>query len=270
MDKKSQWMRPDQIKTFRTNDPKKMLGKYLVKNAVKKWVEDFVDEDTGEIVSIERSEIMVLAGYIGQEKLQEIMFAIQSGDIEDVEICNEDVGDITLYVPYFLNNYLVTMHHGMGEDDTYAVQAQTIQKAIEIASAFGQMYRGFRGIITPTKVVPLNARIVPDNHQCIPEEERTKEYERKDYFKVSTRTEYVEDMKLMKFDRDYIIASKEVGQAKERIARLLDIQKAESVKRGERIGLNATTIIRKAMPFEVDCVVPKDFSELYRAEPTRI
>jgi len=38
---------------------KKVLGRKLAARVLKSWVEDFVDEDTGEVVSIERNEVVI-------------------------------------------------------------------------------------------------------------------------------------------------------------------------------------------------------------------
>jgi len=38
---------------------KKVLGRRLVARVLRTWVEDFVDEDTGEVVSIERNEVII-------------------------------------------------------------------------------------------------------------------------------------------------------------------------------------------------------------------
>lgn len=38
---------------------KKMIGRKLAARVLKSWVEDFVDEDTGEVVSIERNEVIL-------------------------------------------------------------------------------------------------------------------------------------------------------------------------------------------------------------------
>jgi len=38
---------------------KKVLGRRLVARVLRTWVEDFVDEDTGEVVSIERNEVVI-------------------------------------------------------------------------------------------------------------------------------------------------------------------------------------------------------------------
>jgi DNA-directed RNA polymerase subunit beta len=37
----------------------KFLGKKLAARVLRTWVEDFVDEDTGEVVSIERNEVVM-------------------------------------------------------------------------------------------------------------------------------------------------------------------------------------------------------------------
>jgi len=41
------------------NDLKKAVGRKLAGRVVKTWIEDFVDEDTGEVVSLERNEIII-------------------------------------------------------------------------------------------------------------------------------------------------------------------------------------------------------------------
>lgn len=48
----------DEIKVSKTG-LKKIVGRKLAARVLKTWVEDFVDEDTGEVVSIERNEIVV-------------------------------------------------------------------------------------------------------------------------------------------------------------------------------------------------------------------
>ena len=273
MEEKKQWKRPQDVVTFRTSDPKEMLGKYLPKHVLKTWTEDFLDEATGETVSIERNEVVVNRGYISQEKLQEIQFAIQAGDIQDVEVSEEDVRDMQLYMPAYYNNYMVEIPiftAGTITKNHFVVRAQTIPQAIQIAAEFGQMYRGFDGHIRATRCVTLDASIVPDDHQCIPEADRKPADERKDYFKVQVRREWAEDMKLKKSDIYYIIAANDVGQAKERIALLLDIMKAEQEKeQGFRVEEDdSRTTIRKAIPFDVDCIVPKEFSDLFYEKPT--
>ena len=274
MNENKEWKRPQDVVTFRTSDPKEMLGKYLPKPVLKTWTEDFLDEDTGETVSIERNEVIMQAGgEITQDKLQQLLFAIQAGDIKDVEVCDEDVQPMSVQTANYLIPYSLELERwGMTiVKDHYVCYAQDINQAIRIATEFGQMYRGFSGDVKVNRVVRMDARLVPDNHQCIPEDDRKPADERKDYFKVQVRREYIENMKLKHYDTYYIVHAKDVGEAKERIALLLEIMKAEDEQKNGKQpeDPDSRTTIRKALPFEVDCIVPRVFSELYFEEIKR-
>ncbi len=48
----------DEVKVSKTG-LKKVLGRRLAARVLKSWIEDFVDEDTGEVVSIERNEVLI-------------------------------------------------------------------------------------------------------------------------------------------------------------------------------------------------------------------
>ncbi len=48
----------DELKVSKTG-LKKVVGRKLAARVLKSWVEDFVDEDTGEVVSIERNEVVI-------------------------------------------------------------------------------------------------------------------------------------------------------------------------------------------------------------------
>ncbi len=48
----------DEVKVNKTN-LKKVIGRKLAARVLKTWIEDFVDEDTGEVVSIERNEVLI-------------------------------------------------------------------------------------------------------------------------------------------------------------------------------------------------------------------
>lgn len=81
--------RKDEIRFF-TNKPEEMLGKYLAKRLLRTWQEDFVDNDTGEVVSIDRNEIIADRGQlITGDLLAVIRFHLQSGDISEVEVSNQ-------------------------------------------------------------------------------------------------------------------------------------------------------------------------------------
>ena len=48
----------DEVKVSKSG-LKKFIGRKLAARVLKSWVEDFVDEDTGEVVSIERNEVII-------------------------------------------------------------------------------------------------------------------------------------------------------------------------------------------------------------------
>src|SRR5574338_680184 len=72
---------------------KKTLGKYvgrrLAARVLRSWVEDFVDEDTGEVVSIERNEIVLERDTILDD---EAIDMVSEMDVESIFIQKEDVG----------------------------------------------------------------------------------------------------------------------------------------------------------------------------------
>lgn len=74
-----------------TDDPQRMLGKWVARRALKTWTEDFIDEDTGEKVSVERNEILLERGtYISQDVLCSINFMMQEGSLKEVEVSNQN------------------------------------------------------------------------------------------------------------------------------------------------------------------------------------
>ncbi|WP_340111066.1 DNA-directed RNA polymerase subunit beta [Maribellus mangrovi] len=63
----------DEVKVSKTG-LKKVIGRRLAARVLKSWVEDFVDEDTGEVVSIERNEVIIdRETDIEEEHIEEIL-----------------------------------------------------------------------------------------------------------------------------------------------------------------------------------------------------
>lgn len=73
-----------------TSDIRQMKGKYLVYDLKRSWKEDFVDEGSGEVVSIERKELIYERGTLLQaEELSRIQFFMSEGSISEVEVSNQ-------------------------------------------------------------------------------------------------------------------------------------------------------------------------------------
>ncbi|MBP6429195.1 MAG: DNA-directed RNA polymerase subunit beta [Bacteroidales bacterium] len=76
----------EEFKVTKTN-LKKVVGRKLAARVVRAWIEDFVDEDTGEVVSIERTEVIIdRETELTEENVDEIL---QSG-VQTVLLHTED------------------------------------------------------------------------------------------------------------------------------------------------------------------------------------
>jgi DNA-directed RNA polymerase subunit beta len=67
----------------------KFIGKRLAARVLRTWVEDFVDEDTGEVVSIERNEVVLERDTVLDD---EAIDMISEMDVKSVFVQKEDVG----------------------------------------------------------------------------------------------------------------------------------------------------------------------------------
>jgi DNA-directed RNA polymerase subunit beta len=76
---------------------KKVIGRKLAARVLKTWIEDFVDEDTGEVVSIERNEIIIdRETIIEKEHIDEI---VESGS-KTIILHKEDVNSADFAIIY--------------------------------------------------------------------------------------------------------------------------------------------------------------------------
>lgn len=72
-----------------TSDLSQMKGKYLAENLYQRWTEDFIDESTQEVVTLDRHALLFEKGkYIDHDLLTQINFYLQTQDISEVKVCN--------------------------------------------------------------------------------------------------------------------------------------------------------------------------------------
>ena len=86
----------EEVKVTR-NNLKKVLGKQLAARVVETWTEDFVDEDTGEVVSMERTDVVIERDV---ELTEEHIEKILELDIKSILIKTEDKDGIDYSVIY--------------------------------------------------------------------------------------------------------------------------------------------------------------------------
>ena len=139
--------RKDEIRVT-TRDLKQMLNKYLVHNLFRKWTENFMDQDTGEVVSLDRNELILEAGtYLGKEECSTINFYMQEGSITEVEVSNQKrmafENDRDALVPYISQVML-------DKKKKFLLKAQNIDQAREIVKDYTEL--NFKG---PSRITLL-------------------------------------------------------------------------------------------------------------------
>src|SRR5690606_24886168 len=70
------------------NTLKKTVGRKLAARVLKTWTEDFVDEDTGEVVSIDRNEVLLERDHVIQP--EDVDVILESG-VKSVILHREDI-----------------------------------------------------------------------------------------------------------------------------------------------------------------------------------
>ncbi|MEZ4938265.1 MAG: DNA-directed RNA polymerase subunit beta [Crocinitomicaceae bacterium] len=86
----------DEVKVSKTG-MKKLLGRKLAARVLKSWVEDFVDEDTGEVVSIERNEVLLDRETVLEEEHMDLI--LDSGT-KTIILHKEDVNSADYAIIY--------------------------------------------------------------------------------------------------------------------------------------------------------------------------
>ena len=80
----------EEIKVTKTN-LKNSVGRKLAARVLNSWVEDFVDEDTGEVVSIERNTVVVDRG---SEITEDVIDAIMESGVKTILLEKENVNTV--------------------------------------------------------------------------------------------------------------------------------------------------------------------------------
>lgn len=127
--------RKDEI-IITTTDPQEMLGNYLVSPVFRKWFEPFIDEDTGEIIEVERHEMVLERGtYLDPEKIAVISFHMQTDDLTEVTVSNQKrVGKFA--TGFGVHPWCVTIL--LHKKHKYLCLARNIWQAIEIVEDYAE------------------------------------------------------------------------------------------------------------------------------------
>lgn len=86
----------DEVKATKAN-LKKLIGRRLAARVLKSWIEDFVDEDTGEVVSIERNEVLLDRETVLED--EHIDLIVDSG-VKNIILHKEDINTADYSIIY--------------------------------------------------------------------------------------------------------------------------------------------------------------------------
>lgn len=126
-----------------TSNLEEMKGKYIAKRLLRTWKEDFTDEDTGEVVSIDRNEVLFDKGaFLSPDNLSQINFWLQSNDIKEVTVSNQK-RESTLIFGSASVWQVTAVLNGKTKSNLY-LYANSVEMAMQISSDFlEQQYTGF-------------------------------------------------------------------------------------------------------------------------------
>lgn len=267
--------RKDEVR-FTTSNPKEMFGKFLSKRVLKTWKEDFVDESSGEVVTIERNEVLFEKGkYIDNDLLTQINFCIQCGEVQNVEVSNQrrlaTLNKRSSLWPFKINATIG------GKNYALILQAQNITKAIEVATDYIELNytSGFdiAGVKALKSFIILNDRFKKKiTDSATPEEiaeswgneEESNDGEEKredtKYYKIEAEVKISSDEneEPEAYPYDFLVKTKDVDTAKIVITSWINNKFKEK-------GEDRTTEISilSATPFPCNSIIDKEFCIAY-------
>jgi hypothetical protein len=140
----------EKIKT--TSNPLEMLDNFLAEDLLRGWAEDFVDKTSGEVVPVERHELIAEKGtFIDADQLAKINFHIQAGDISCVRISSQQrKGKIYKCEHNRLYSSIVDVD---GKSKKFLFYANSVKSGFEVLSDFLELnYEGHCDINRITEI----------------------------------------------------------------------------------------------------------------------
>lgn len=262
-----------------TSDPREMLNKYIVKRVLKTWKEDFVDDDSGEVVTIERNEVLFDRGiFIDQEVLARIKFDMSAGDITEIEVSNQKRIAHQLESTY-LHPFIAqaVIYDKKVKFLFHATKVETalllLKDYIELNYSNGfyiSMIKEFDSCIILTDTLKKAKADIPfDEWDSInPDEIADEDSEDKKFYQIECRINYDDDYSTTQL---FVVHSFNVDRCMMLINRYIkdqqDIREREALERGDEFERKEFhTMIEVVKTISVGCFIPKEFSEAYKEE----
>lgn len=270
---------------FTTSELKRCLNKYIAKPVYRKWNEEFADKATGEVISIERQELLYKAGTpITRELASEIQFFMNAGDIKEIEVSNQK-RLANEYKSEYLFPFKVTASIGLNGTRHFVLQAQSVEKAIEIARDYIELnfsdYFGFSEVKVLNNMTIIEAQYrrkigdvsdFDDKDGTTDQQEDKKAVEEEsaeNYYKVEIEVTTKGDMDDESGERRYItrverfmLRTKDADTASA-IAAAFCKKRHEEQDKEDDIPRFKELSVKSSQPFPCNCIIERDFCMEY-------
>ena len=249
-------------KVDRVSNPKKMLNKWLAENVHKELPENFIDEDTGEVITIDRKEILFEKGrLIDNDVLAEINFFLQSGDLSSILVSNQRRVGFE-QVNTHLNAWITQVEIEQ-KKIKLILYAPNIKIAHEILTDYMELSFPSGFYINMIKIMDY-AIILEDSFKEINPEELLE----KKFFQIDTKIVYNDNGEHL---QQFIVHSIDIDKSLLVIRDFLEKKEyeyyLESVERkGAYTQREFQVKIEKAMPMPIGRFIPKEFSLAYETQ----
>lgn len=256
-----------------TSDTEQMYGKYLVKQLYRKWQENFLDEDTGEVITVERNEMIFEKGtYLLEDQLAVINFHLQAGDVSEVTVSDQKRAGV-LSNGWKVQPWCVTVQ--LTKKHKFLLLARNIFQALAIVEDYMELHCDISFSITSAKefkdhifIFDDTVKLVEDNGVEKPETEldENKVYVYMFYSVEATAVlgdDNEKDYRFLVYARDVDdakrIIEKYIREKIEKSADENDLSLVDAYVAAESVVVNVTSATK------VNCsgVIGREFTEAY-------
>lgn len=259
-----------------TSNTDEMYGKYLVKPLFRKWPENFLDEDTGEVITVDRSEMIFERGtYLQEDELAVINFHLQAGDLSEVTVSDQKRTGV-LSNGWNVQPWCVTVQ--LTKKHKYLLLARNIFQALAIVEDYMELHCDISFSITSAKefknhifIFDDTVKLVEDNGVEKPETEleESRVYVYMFYSIEATAVlgdENEKDYRFLVYARDVDdakrIIEKYIREKIEKSADENELSLVDSYIAAESVVVNVTSATK------VNCsgVIGREFTEAYNKQ----
>lgn len=260
-----------------TSNPREMLNQYIAKRVLKTWDDDFVDQDTGLVTSIERNEVLFERGlFINQDVLAQIKFYMSAGDFEEVEVSNQkriaQPSESNYLHPFtaqavIFDKKVKFLFHATSVDNALLLLKDYIELNYT-GSFYIPMIKEFDSCIILTDTLKKATACIPfDEWDTInPDEIDDEVAEDKKFYQIECRINEDDNYSTTQL---FVIHSFNVDRCMLLISRYInqqqDLREQKAIERGDEWERKIlTTMIETAKTISIGCFIPKEFSEAYK------